>query len=51
MVILLLFVSSCSLTKKVPDNSYLLNKVKIETDTKGVTESDLKPYLRQRTNS
>ncbi len=47
----LLLLASCDVTKKVPDGSYLLNKVKIDTDTKGIGESDLKPYLRQKPNS
>lgn len=42
---------SCDAAKKVPNGGYLLNKVKIDTDTKGIGESDLKPYLRQQPNS
>ncbi len=45
------FILSCSTTKKVPSGSYLLNKVKIESDVKGISESSLKPYLRQKPNS
>ncbi|MDO5522459.1 MAG: BamA/TamA family outer membrane protein [Bacteroidia bacterium] len=50
-IAIVLLLVSCDATKKVPRGSYLLNKVKINTDTKGVSESDLKPYLRQRPNS
>lgn len=50
-ILLALLFISCSATKKVPSGSYLLNKVKIDTDTKGISESDLKPYLRQKPNS
>ena len=50
-IVLVLLVVSCNATKKVPSGSYLLNKVKINTDTRSVSESDLKPYLRQRPNS
>jgi hypothetical protein len=42
---------ACNVTKKVPDGSYLLNKVKIESDVSGFGGSALKPYLRQRPNS
>lgn len=48
---LLLLLGACDAAKRVPDGSYLLNKVKIKTDTKGIGESELKPYLRQRPNS
>lgn len=41
----------CSATKYVPDNSYLLNDVKIHSDNKKVKSSDLKPYLRQTPNA
>lgn len=50
-ILLVFVIISCDATKKVPSGSYLLNKVKINTDTKGIGESDLKPYLRQKPNS
>lgn len=50
-VLLLFLIVSCDATKKVPGGSYLLNKVKINTDTRGVSESDLKPFVRQKPNS
>ena len=50
-IFLVLLLISCDATKKVPSGSYLLNKVEIDTDTKGASESDLKPYLRQKPNS
>lgn len=50
MLSLLLF-AACDVTKKVPEGSYLLNKVDINSDVKGVGSSELKPYLRQRPNS
>ncbi|MDO5665867.1 MAG: BamA/TamA family outer membrane protein [Bacteroidia bacterium] len=50
-ILLILLMISCDITKKVPRGSYLLDKVKINTDTKGVSESALKPYLRQKPNS
>lgn len=47
----LFLLIACDATKRVPDGSYLLNKVKIDTDTKTVSESDLKPFMRQKPNS
>ncbi|WP_294078714.1 BamA/TamA family outer membrane protein [Proteiniphilum sp. UBA5384] len=43
--------SACSVTKKVPEGSYLLNKTDIKSDVKGIVPSTLKPYLRQKPNS
>ncbi len=51
IVVVAIVVASCSVTKKVPQDSYLLNKVKIESDAKGVSKSSLKPFLRQKPNS
>jgi len=47
----LLFLAACDATKKVPEGSYLLNKVDIHSDVSGIGGSDLKPYLRQKPNS
>lgn len=43
--------AACDVTKKVPEGSYLLNKVEINSDIRGIGSSDLKPYLRQKPNS
>lgn len=51
LVILSLLLVACDATKKVPDGSYLLNKVEIESDVNGIGGSALRPYLRQRPNS
>lgn len=51
IVILSLLLVACNVTKKVPEGSYLLNQVKIESDVNGIGGSELKPYLRQRPNS
>ncbi len=40
----------CSVTKHVPEGEYLLDKVKIETDSKEVTSEQLKTYVRQMPN-
>lgn len=44
-------MASCSTTKYVPDGSYLLDDVKIETDNKEVKPSALSYYLRQHANA
>jgi len=46
----ILFIA-CDATKRVPEGSYLLNKLKLDTDTKFVKKSDLEPFLRQKPNS
>ncbi len=50
-ILMLVLLASCNVTKKVPEGSYLLNKVKVDSDIKGIGSSDLKPYLRQKPNS
>lgn len=45
------FFLSCSTTKFVPQNDYLLNRVKIKTNSKDIPSSELKPYLKQTPNS
>jgi hypothetical protein len=47
----LLIAAACDVTKKVPEGSYLLNKVDIDSDVKGIGSSQLKPYLRQQPNT
>ena len=42
---------SCSSTKYVPEGSYLLDEVKIQTDNKNIKPAALQPYLRQNPNS
>ncbi|MDR1729320.1 MAG: BamA/TamA family outer membrane protein [Prevotellaceae bacterium] len=42
---------SCSTTKYVPENKYLLNKVTIKTDNKKISSSDLEEYVQQMPNS
>lgn len=50
VVIVCVVMVACSPTRHVPDGSYLLDHVKIETDNKAVKGSDLKSYLRQEPN-
>jgi len=49
-IILTICTLSCSTTKYVGDNEYLLDKVKISADNDRIKVSDLKPYLRQQPN-
>jgi outer membrane protein assembly factor BamA len=47
---LLFVLFSCSTTKYVPEDQYLLDKVNIEIDTKDVSQSDIENYLQQKPN-
>lgn len=49
--IALLALASCSLTKFVPDGSYLLDEVNVVSDQKEVKTGTLKSYVRQNPNS
>lgn len=46
-----ILLGACSVTQKVPDGSYLLNKNDIKSDVRGISSSSLEPYLRQKPNS
>lgn len=50
-VLLLSVLASCSATKFVPQDEYLLHSVAITTDTKEVKPSELTPFLHQRPNA
>ena len=47
----ILLLASCSSTKYVPDGSYLLDEVRIQTNNKEVKPSSLSIYVRQNPNS
>ena len=49
-IITLLLFASCSITKNVPEDAYLLNRTNINSDTRAITASQLRPYLRQQPN-
>ncbi len=49
--ILLLILTSCSMTKHVPEGEYLLDKIKINTDANDISKEELNQYLRQTPNS
>src|SRR3712207_5368055 len=46
-----LFRSACGTSNDIPEGSYLLHKVKIESDSKEVNPSLLTPYVRQQPKS
>ena len=50
MVVALALVG-CSTQKLVPQDHYLLDKVKLTSDSKELAASKLEPYVRQRPNS
>lgn len=47
----LFLMTGCRITKYVPDNEYLLSKVNIESDKKGIDKNTLKSYLKQKPNT
>ena len=50
-VVAVALLTACSATKFVPDNSYLLEKVELKSDTKDFDVTGLEPYIRQKANS
>lgn len=44
-------LTGCSVTKFIPENKYLLNKVKIESDDKTLNLADYQPYIKQKGNT
>jgi len=50
-LILLILVSSCSVSKFIPDGAYLLDEVKIVSDNKTVKPSAVSSYIRQTPNN
>ena len=48
---ILVLLCSCSAQKFIPEGEYLLDKVRIESDTKQVHPSSFTPYIRQNPNA
>ena len=46
-----MILTSCSATKFVPDDEYMLTAVEIKSEPKGFNVASLEPYIRQRANS
>lgn len=51
ILVLLLLLVSCSVTKFVPDNEYLLNDVKITAETNEAMAQKAQSYVRQHPNA
>lgn len=51
MCFAVLLLVGCSASRLVPDGQYMLDKVKIKTDSKDLTADKLEPYVRQKGNS
>ena len=46
-----LLLTSCNITRYVPDGNYLLYGVKIKCDNKNIKSYDVEPYVRQLPNT
>ncbi|MDD3876948.1 MAG: BamA/TamA family outer membrane protein [Bacteroidales bacterium] len=46
----ILLFSSCRITRRVPEGNYLLNSNIVNVDNKKVSKSELKSFIRQKTN-
>lgn len=46
----ILFTCSCSPTRRIADGEYLLNKTKIEIDSKEIDQNEIKKYSKQSPN-
>lgn len=51
MSAILIMLSGCSVSKFVPEGSFLLDEVKITSDKKEFNPSKMEPYIRQEANS
>lgn len=49
-ILLTILLASCSQTRYVPENKYLLNKVDIQSDINNIGQDELAPFLRQKPN-
>lgn len=50
LVLLILLLGSCSTTKNIPENKYLLKSIKVTHNTRNAT-SDLEDFVRQQPNN
>lgn len=50
-ILLVMLAGSCSSSKYVPQNGYLLESVEIKSDSRSLNASSLEPYIRQKANS
>ena len=47
---MILLMASCSSTKFVPEDQYLLDKYKLKVDAPGIREKELSAYVRPKPN-
>lgn len=50
LIVLCCILQACSVTRRVPEGEYFLNKVEINIDTKEVDVVEVEEYVRQKTN-
>ncbi|MFV0467669.1 MAG: BamA/TamA family outer membrane protein [Dysgonomonas sp.] len=50
ITVCIIFITSCSTTKYVPEGEYLLSSVSIKTDNNKISTLDLEPYIKQKAN-
>lgn len=50
IAVLMILLQACHTTKYVPEGKYLLDKVEIKSNVKGISYFDLAPYLKQSPN-
>lgn len=46
----IVLIYSCSSTKYVPDNEFLLADARVKVDAKDISSYDLEPYIKQKSN-
>lgn len=51
IVLVFVFFYSCSPTKYVGENEYLLHRIKVQTDKKAVSKTEIKRNIRQKPNT
>ncbi len=50
LLMVIIFLASCSPVKYVPEGEYLLNKINVQVDNKDVSHEELASYIRQKEN-
>ena len=50
LILFLIVAASCSITKYVPQDRYLLDRATITTDSRRLDAKSLEPYLKQKSN-
>lgn len=50
-ILFIVLFAGCRSTKFVPESEYLLDKVSVEVDNNAIKDSDIKPYIKQKSNA